>query len=78
MSWYANTVLPTMETVFANVEPPPNAEAAALELTKAGRQDVANFICRLNPEDYEGVVWDAHLKAIEDDRIEDEGDGEVQ
>jgi hypothetical protein len=68
MSYYANTVLPTLEDVFADCEPPADAVTAATIIDLAGYPDVAGFIRVLSPTNYECAVWDAHLKQIEIDR----------
>jgi len=68
MSYYANTVLPTLEDVFADVEPPADAVAAALIIDMAGYPDIAKVVKAMSPTDYETAVWDAHLKQIEIDR----------
>ena len=68
MSWYANTVLPTMEDVFADVEPPKDAMSAAMSLSLAGYPDVSDFVKKLSSVDYATCIFDAHLKAVEVDR----------
>lgn len=68
MSYYANTILPTLEDVFADCEPPTDAATAATIIDLAGYPDVAGFIRVMSPTNYETAVWDAHLKQIEIDR----------
>lgn len=68
MSYYANTVLPTMEDVFADREPPTCPAEAGLVIELAGYPDVAKVVRNMSPENYETAVWDAHLKSIEVER----------
>ncbi len=68
MSHYANTVLPTLEDVFADIEPPIDAVLAAMAINMAGYPDVADIVRGMTPAAYEAAVWDAHLRSIEVDR----------
>lgn len=68
MSRYASTVLPTVETVFEDVEPPTDARTAATMIDLAGYPEVATIVRGMSNDAYEGMVWDAHLKAIESER----------
>lgn len=68
MSRYANTVLPTVEAVFEDREPPTDAAVAATMIAMAGYPDVAQIVKGMSHDSYERMVWDAHLRAVEDER----------
>ena len=68
MSYYANTVLPTMEGVFADAQPPTDPSTCATMLSLAGYPNIGDYVASLTPEAYEALVWDAHLANIEYER----------
>ena len=76
MSWYANTVLPTIEDVFADVEPPNSPADCALIIGMAGYDDVAKYIAALNDNNYENVLWDAKVREINMERPQAFADSE--
>lgn len=65
MSWFGNTLMPTLETVFGNEENAPAEPALAAEaLLKAGYGDVAKYVGTLTSSDYEDLLWQAHVAGI--------------
>lgn len=68
MSWYAHTLLPTIESVFADVEPPASSQDAGMTLILGGYPTEGDYVKSLTPEAYERLVWDAHLRTIEIER----------
>lgn len=57
MSWFGNTLLPVIEDVWLDREPPVGASAGAEELRQAGHDDVAGFIAKMSDQEFEDLVW---------------------
>lgn len=57
MSWFGNTLIPVVEDLWSGAEPPAKAEEAAAQVKACGHDDVAEYISKLNDNDYENLVW---------------------
>lgn len=57
MSWFGNTLLPVIEDTWHDREPPTSIDEAAKEVREAGHPDVADYLAKLNSEDFENLVW---------------------
>lgn len=64
MSWFGNTLHPTLEHVFASHEAPSSPAAAAKEIEAAGYPDVARYVASLNTDAYEDMLWTCHVNVV--------------
>jgi hypothetical protein len=67
MSWFGNTLSPTLEHVFASHEAPSTPEAAAVMIKEAGYHDVAGYVESLTGSEYEDMLWTFHIASINND-----------